>query len=55
MNNIERARSIQRTLGTYKAARFLAKRGWSVEAALHILTEWKGVPRGTKRQARGGN
>lgn len=34
---IERARHIQRTFGTYKAARFMAKRGWSIEAALWIL------------------
>ncbi len=34
---IERARHIQRTFGTFKAARFMAKRGWSLEGALWIL------------------
>lgn len=34
---IERARNIASTLGTFAAARYLWKRGWSVEAAAHIL------------------
>ena len=37
-STIAHARSIGRTLGTFKAARYLRKRGWSIEAALHILT-----------------
>lgn len=32
-----RARAIKRTLGTYVAARYLAKRGISLEGALAIL------------------
>lgn len=43
MNQIERARMIARTLGAYKAARYLKARGWSIEAALHIVTSTKGV------------
>lgn len=35
---IEHARTMARTLGTFKAARYLRKRGWSLQAALHILT-----------------
>ncbi len=35
---IERARAIARSLGTYRAARYLKARGWSLEAAVHILT-----------------
>lgn len=37
-SHIPRARSIARTLGTFYAARYLAARGWSVDAALYILT-----------------
>lgn len=37
MSQIERARHTKRTLGTHCAARFLCKRGWSIEAALFIL------------------
>ena len=37
MSEVERARHIRRTLGTYAAARFLAKRGWSIDAARWIL------------------
>ena len=37
MSPITRARHIRKTLGTYIAARFLAKRGYSVEAARFIL------------------
>jgi len=37
ISQINRARHIRRTLGAYVAARFLAKRGWSLEAALWIL------------------
>lgn len=43
MTQIERARMIARTLGAYKAARYLKARGWSIEAALHIVTNAKGV------------
>jgi len=32
-----RAQNIARTFGTYKAARYLRSRGWSLEAALHYL------------------
>lgn len=32
-----RAEVIQRTLGTFIAARYLRKRGWSIEAALWVL------------------
>ena len=38
-STIAHARSIGRTLGTFKAARYLRNRGWSIEAALHILTK----------------
>jgi len=31
------ARHIGRTLGTYKAARYLRARGWSIEAAVYYL------------------
>lgn len=34
---IERARIIAATLGPYTAARYLAKRNWSIEAALYII------------------
>lgn len=34
---IEQARIIKHTLGTYTAARYMALRGWSVEATLHTL------------------
>lgn len=34
---IERARQIKATLGLVTAARYLAKRNWSVEAAVFIL------------------
>lgn len=34
---IARARQIARTLGFYVAARYLARREWSIEAALWIL------------------
>jgi hypothetical protein len=34
---LSRARTIQATLGTYAAARFLLARGWSVEAAAFML------------------
>lgn len=32
------ARSIRDVLGTKEAASFLRERGWSIEAALYILT-----------------
>lgn len=34
---IEQARSIKKSLGTIVAAKYLFKRGWSVEAAVFIL------------------
>jgi hypothetical protein len=34
---IQRAKCLTRTLGFYIAARYLAKRGWSIEAACWIL------------------
>jgi hypothetical protein len=34
---LRRARTIQKSLGTYTAARYLAKRGFSIEAALFTL------------------
>lgn len=37
VSQIERARIIQRTLGTQVAARYLARREWSIEASLFIL------------------
>lgn len=37
MSQVALARHIRRTLGTYRAARFLAKRGWSIDAARWIL------------------
>ena len=37
MTRIERARHIARTLGVYRAARYLFARGYSVEAARWIL------------------
>lgn len=37
MTHIRRAKHIARTLGHYKAARFLALRGYSIEAAIWIL------------------
>ncbi len=36
-STIVRARAIFRTLGPYRAARFLRKRGWSVEATAYLL------------------
>ena len=35
---LSRARTIQATLGTVAAARFLWARGWSVEAAAYLLS-----------------
>ncbi len=35
--NVERARGIAKTLGAFTAARYLAKRGFSVEMAVNIL------------------
>jgi hypothetical protein len=34
---IEQARFIAATLGVYTAAKYLANRGWSIEAATYIL------------------
>lgn len=34
---IRKARNIAKSLGTFTAARYLAKRDWSLEAALFIL------------------
>lgn len=35
--HIRKARHIGKTLGHYRAARYLRARGWSLEAALYIL------------------
>jgi hypothetical protein len=35
---VERARIIKRTLGTFTAARYLFLRGWSLEGAMWVLT-----------------
>ena len=35
--HVKQARHIGRTLGTFRAARYLATRGWSIEAALWLL------------------
>lgn len=37
MSQIDRARHIARTFGTYRAARYMRTRGWSLEAALWAL------------------
>jgi hypothetical protein len=37
--NIRRARHVMRTLGAWVAARYLYKRGWSLEAARFILLQ----------------
>lgn len=37
VQHIESALRIKRTLGTFTAARYLAKRQWSIEAALWLL------------------
>jgi len=34
---LTRAKRIQRSLGAYTAARYLALRGWSLEAARYVL------------------
>lgn len=34
---IEQSRQIAKSLGHFTAARYLAKRGWSIDAALFIL------------------
>lgn len=34
---IERARNIKKTLGMFLAARYMAKRGWSLDAARFVL------------------
>ena len=34
---IERAKSIAKTLGVFIAARYLAKRNWSIDAARFVL------------------
>lgn len=36
-NHVAKARHIARTLGTFRAARYLALRGWSIEGALWVL------------------
>jgi hypothetical protein len=38
MSQIERARKIAATLGTFRAARYLRGRGWSIEGAIQVLT-----------------
>lgn len=35
--NIRKARGIAKSLGYKVAARYMAKRGWSIEAALYVL------------------
>lgn len=37
VNKLTRAKRIQRSLGVYIAARYLALRGWSLEAARYVL------------------
>lgn len=37
VTQIERARAIKRTLGVPVAARYMALRGWTIEAAVHVL------------------
>jgi hypothetical protein len=34
---LRRAQHIKKTLGVWVAARFMAKRGWSIEAARYVL------------------
>lgn len=53
MTQIERARNIQASFGTYRAARYLSARGWSIEAALEILTGALRKPKGKKRGKHG--
>lgn len=36
-SQIEQARSIAKSLGAFTSARYLAKRGWSLEAALFVI------------------
>lgn len=38
MSQIDRARKIAATLGTFHAARYLKGRGWSLEGAIQVLT-----------------
>jgi hypothetical protein len=45
LQQMARARSIARSLGPFTAARYMALRGWSVEAALYII----GTARRTKQ------
>lgn len=37
LNELDRARRINRTLGARAAAGFMRKRGWSFESALFVL------------------
>lgn len=37
VTQLERAKIIKRTLGTFVAARYMALRGWSVESAVYTL------------------
>lgn len=37
VSQVERARIISKTLGTFTAARYLAKRGFSIDATLFII------------------
>lgn len=37
VTTIEQAKAIQKSLGTFTAARYLLKRGWSLEGSLFIL------------------
>ena len=34
---LKRAKAINKSLGTFTAARYMAKRNWSIEAALYVL------------------
>lgn len=37
VSTVERARIIFKTLGAFTAARYLAKRGWSLDGARYVL------------------
>lgn len=39
VTEMERARHIAKTLGVYRAARYLRKRGWTLAAALVALSK----------------
>lgn len=48
MNQFERAQYIARTLGTYKAARYLRNKGWSLDMALNILARAPQIKKGVR-------